>query len=503
MLLKELLKDICDGPPPRGPRGSSPRPKASRGEGTFGLWEESSRRIAAISCDSRTTGKDSLFVALKGSKQDGTQFIDEAIKKGARVVASSHPPAEKHKGVLFLQVDDPHKFLHEVTRRFYGPLSSKVKSIGVTGTNGKTTITYLVESILREAGKTCGVMGTVNYRIGKKVLPSKNTTPSLVENQQFLAGLAQKNIEYCVMEVSSHGLDQGRVDLIDFKTAVFTNLTSDHLDYHRTRDNYFLAKARLFTDLSPRAVSVINIDDPCGAKLVSLTRSRVVKYGILGEADVCAEDIKTSVHKSHFTVRADGQSLKIETKLIGVHNVYNILAAVGVCLNEGVSPETISRGIARLEHVPGRLDRIESPKGFAVFVDYAHTEDALKNVLEALRKIKPKRIITVFGCGGDRDKTKRPKMGRVAGQLSDIVIVTTDNPRSEDPQSIISGIILGFSTDNYQVVADREKAIATAIAMAGAGDIVLIAGKGHEDYQIFKDKTIAFDERAIVKKYLK
>ncbi len=496
MLLKELLKDIHLGPFPRGPRGSSPR-------GTFGLWEESSRRIAAISCDSRTTGKDSLFVALKGTRQDGTQFIDEAIKKGARVVASSHPPVEKCGDVLFLHVDDPHKFLYEVTRRFYGPLSSKVKSVGITGTNGKTTVTYLIESILREAGKTCGVMGTINYRIGKKVLPSKNTTPGLVENQQFLADLAQKNIEYCVMEVSSHGLDQGRVDLIDFKSAVFTNLTSDHLDYHRTRENYFLAKSRLFTNLSPRSVSVINIDDPYGVKLASLTGSRVVKYGVLGEADVCAKGIKANVHESHFTVRANGHSLKVRTKLIGLHNVYNILAAVGVCLNEGIALDVISRGVGRLEHVPGRLERIDSHKGFSVFIDYAHTEDALKNVLEALREIKPKRIITVFGCGGDRDKTKRPKMGRVAGQLSDVVVVTTDNPRSEDPQSIISEIILGFSTDNYQVVADREKAIVAAIAMADAGDIVLVAGKGHEDYQIFKGKTIPFNERKIVEKYLK
>lgn len=494
MLLKELLKDIYAGPFPRGPRGS-PR-------------EESSLRVTAIGCDSRTTGQGSLFVALKGTMQDGTQFIDEAIKKGARVVASSHPPAQKREDVLFLQVEDPHKFLHEVTRRFYGPLSSRVKSIGITGTNGKTTITYLIESILAEAGKTCGVMGTVNCRIGKKVLPSsgggpKNTTPGLVENQQFLADLAQKNIEYCVMEVSSHGLDQGRVDLIDFKSAVFTNLTSDHLDYHRTRENYFLAKARLFTGLSPKSLSVINIDDPFGVKLVSMTKSRVVKYGVSGEADICAKDIKTNVQESHFTVRANGQSLKIGTKLIGAHNVYNILAAVGVCLDEGIAPEAIIRGVARLERVPGRLERIDGRKGFPVFIDYAHTEDALKNVLGALRKITPKRIITVFGCGGDRDKTKRPKMGRVAGQLSDVVIVTTDNPRSEDPQSIISEIILGFSTDNYQVVADREKAIAKAIEMAGAGDIVLVAGKGHEDYQIFKDKTISFNERKIVEKYLK
>ncbi len=484
MLLKELLKDIYPGPLPRGPKGSS-------------------RHIAAVGCDSRTTEKDSLFVALKGTKQDGTQFIDQAIKKGACVVASSHLPEKRPADVVFLHVDDPHKFLREITRRFYGPLSSKVRSIGITGTNGKTTITYLVESILHEAGKTCGVMGTVNYRIGKKVLPSKNTTPGLVENQQFLASLAEKNVEYCVMEVSSHGLDQGRVELIDFKSAVFTNLTSDHLDYHRTRENYFLAKARLFTGLSARGVSVINVDDPYGVKLVSMTGSRVVKYGISAGADICAKDIKTSVDESHFIIHAHGQTIAIRTKLIGSHNVYNILAAVGVCLNEGIAPDVISRGIARLEHVPGRLERIESPKGFAVFVDYAHTEDALKNVLGALRQIKPKRIITVFGCGGDRDKTKRPKMGRVAGQLSDVVIVTTDNPRSEDPQSIISEIIYGFSTDNYQVVADREKAIETAIGLAERGDVVLIAGKGHEDYQIFKDRTISFNERKIVEKYLR
>ena len=485
IFLKELLKDIYAGALLREDSSS---------------WQLA---IRGIGSDSRTVVRGSLFVALKGTRHDGAQFIDEAIRRGARVIATSHPPAEKRKDILFLQVADPHKFLHEVTRRFYGPLSSRVKSIGVTGTNGKTTITYLIESILHEAGKTCGVMGTVNYRIGKKILPSKNTTPGLVENQQFLAKLAEKNIEYCVMEVSSHGLDQGRVELIDFKSAVFTNLTSDHLDYHRTREKYFLAKSRLFTNLSPRSVSVINVDDSYGLKLVSMTRSRVVKYGISSEAEVCAKDIKTSMQESHFTVRANGQSINARTKLIGLHNVYNILAAVGVCLNEGIAPDVISRGIARLEHVPGRLERIESPKGFAVFIDYAHTEDALKNVLEALRKINPVRIITVFGCGGDRDKTKRPKMGRVAGHLSDVVIVTNDNPRSEDPQAIISGIIRGFSTDHYQVVADREKAIETAIAMAGAGDIVLIAGKGHEDYQIFKDKTIAFNERKIVEKYLK
>lgn len=480
MLLDELLKDIYPTE----------------------LEDSRSYPISSICCDSRTAEKDSLFIAMKGAQHDGAAFVEEAIRRGARVIVSNNGSLHKRNGVLFLHVADPQQFLRSVTQRFYGPLSSRVKCVGITGTNGKTTITYLVESILKEANKNCGIVGTVNCRIGARVLPTKNTTPGLAENQRFLADLSKEGIEYCVMEVSSHGLDQGRVDLIDFKSAVFTNLTSDHLDYHKTRENYFLAKARLFTGLSSVSSSIINGDDPYGQKLVGMTKSRVLTYGISDQTDITAKDIKTSVRGSSFKLRVKGKEILIETKLIGLHNVYNILAAVGVGLSENIPLDVIAQGIAAMKHVPGRLERIDSPKGFSVFIDYAHTEDALKNVLEAIRQIGPQKIITVFGCGGDRDKTKRPKMGAVAGQLSDMVIVTNDNPRSEDPQAIINEIIAGFTAKNYQTIADRKEAIHKAIDLAKSGDVVLVAGKGHEDYQIFKDKTIPFNERQIVEKYL-
>ena len=483
MLLKELLKNVYDG-----------ALDAASGH----------REIFAVGSDSRTVEKDSLFVALKGSRQDGTDFIEEAIRRGARVIAASHVPSRQRSDVVFLRVADPRHFLREVTRRFYGPMASRVRCIGVTGTNGKTTITYLLESILKNAGKECGVIGTVNYRMAGEIFPSssKNTTPGMVENQRFLAELFQRHIGYCVMEVSSHAIDQGRVALIDFQTAVFTNLTSDHLDYHGTRENYFLAKARLFTDLSSENTAVINLDDPWGQKLVAMTKAKVVRYGIREKADVCAADIELDVQGSRFNLCAPQGKAAIQTRLIGLHNVYNILAAAAAALAQGIGLDAVREGVARLEHVPGRLERIDSPKGFSVFIDYAHTEDALKNVLQALRGSVPGRIITVFGCGGDRDKTKRPKMGAVVGELSDAAIVTNDNPRGEDPQAIIQEIVAGFTKNNYEVIADREQAIRKAIETAQSGDIVLIAGKGHEDYQIFKDKTIAFDERGIVRKYL-
>ncbi len=460
------------------------------------------REITAIDCDSRMIQKDSLFVVLKGLRHDGMDFVDEAIDRGACVIVANRVPRVTRHDVLFLRVADPHRFMRQAIERFYGGLSSRVRSIGVTGTNGKTTVTYLIESILKQAGWPCGVMGTVNCRMGEDVFAAQNTTPDFVKIHQFLAELSQRHIEYAVMEVSSHGLAQGRVDLINFKSAVFTNLTSDHLDYHKTRENYFLAKSRLFTTLSKESLAVINVDDHYGQRLISMTKARVMRYGILGAADIYAKDIKTAVGTSHFTVCVPTGQAVIETALCGLHNVYNILAAIGVCYNEGITLPEIVRGIARLKYVPGRLERLESPKGFSVFIDYAHTEDALKNVLEALRHLKPRRIITVFGCGGDRDKTKRPKMGAVASELSDIVIVTNDNPRSEDPASIVAQIIAGFSREDYQVVMDREEAIKTAITIATHGDIVLIAGKGHEDYQIFKDKTVSFNEHAIVRKYL-
>ena len=304
------------------------------------------------------------------------------------------------------------------------------------------------------------------------------------------------------MEVSSHALEQGRVELIDFVTAVFTNLTSDHLDYHKNVENYFLAKAKLFQNLTLKATAVVNIDDPYGRRLAGMTRAKVLTYGIQSRAEIQAVDIEPSIHGSQFLLKTSQGSILIKTKLIGLHNIYNILSAVGVCLANRIDLPTIKKAIEKFSNVPGRLEKVEAGQKFHVFVDYAHTEDGLKNVLNSLRKVRRSKIITVFGCGGDRDPTKRPKMGKVVSRLSDTAIVTSDNPRSEDPQAIINEILPGFEKKNYTVVIDRKDAIEAALVQAKADDIVLIAGKGHENCQIFKDRTIHFDDRETVREIL-
>ncbi len=460
--------------------------------------------IQAISCDSRRVEKDSLFVALKGTSLDGASFIESAIDKGARVIAVERKTQLKiiHPDVCYLYVDDAHQFLRDLAKRFYGNPSALVKTIGVTGTNGKTTITYLVQSIFAQTGQECAIIGTINYKLGNKTIPSANTTPGLLDNQQFLCDLTKEGIAYCVMEVSSHALDQGRIDLIDFKTAVFTNLTSDHLDYHKTRENYFLAKSLLFKNLSAHAAAVINVDDEFGVRLTTMTKAKVITYGIKNNATLQAKDIELNLKGTRFKLIIDKKEISIQTKLFGIHNVYNILAAIGVAYQENISFEVIQKGIEKLAFVNGRLERVDCGQDFAVFIDYAHTEDALINVLSTIRQTSKAKIILVFGCGGDRDKTKRPKMGSVACAMADFSIITSDNPRSEDPEMIIKEIVQGFKKNNYTVVVNREEAIDKALKMATSGDIVLIAGKGHETYQIFKDKTIHFDEREVVRKIL-
>ncbi|HQP10851.1 MAG TPA: UDP-N-acetylmuramoyl-L-alanyl-D-glutamate--2,6-diaminopimelate ligase, partial [Candidatus Omnitrophota bacterium] len=364
------------------------------------------------------------------------------------------------------------------------------------------TITYLLEAILGQAKKECGVIGTVNYRLADTVVPAGQTTPGFLDNQHFLTSLAWQHVPYCVMEVSSHALTQDRVHGIDFKGAIFTNLTSDHLDYHETRENYFQAKSLLFRNLGPGSTAVINIDDPYGQRLLSMTQAKVVTYGIERTADVMAKKIRMDMSGSRFALIALEGKVEIKTRLVGMYNIYNILAAISMCLAEGVSLKDIRKGIDRLGAVPGRLERVDCGQKFSVFIDYAHTQDALKNVLETVRKISKAKIILVFGCGGNRDKTKRPLMGEVAGRLADFAFVTSDNPRNEDPQSIIDQILPGFQRDNYKVIVNREEAIGQALKMAKSGDAVLIAGKGHEMYQIFANGPVYFNEREIVKKFL-
>ena len=475
--------------------------------------------VLTVSCDSREEQKDGLFVALTGFKFKGEDFIKDAIAQGAKVIVKSRDPIYRNRAVVtshshsishlakegnvcVLSVDDPKGFLYSVGQRFYGDPSDKIKSIGVTGTNGKTTITYLIESIIHAAGKRCGVIGTVNYRIGEKILPSKNTTPGFLDNQRYLAQLVDLKVDYCVMEASSHALDQGRLEGIHFSAGIFTNLTQDHLDYHKDMDSYFKAKSLLFKDLLSTATSIINVDDDHGKRLLPLTKSKVITYAIDGPADVRAQNMVYHLSGSSFDIFFPKGVIKINTRFIGKHNIYNILAAFAWGLSQDLNLDLIRQGIENMTHVPGRLESVDNDKGIFIFIDYAHTEDGLVNVLKALKAVSADKVILVFGCGGDRDRTKRPKMARAACALADHSIVTSDNPRSENPQAIIDEIVIGFTRKNYETCVDRKEAIGRALKLAQKNQIVLIAGKGHEDYQIFKDRTISFNEREIVKECL-
>jgi UDP-N-acetylmuramoyl-L-alanyl-D-glutamate--2,6-diaminopimelate ligase len=469
--------------------------------------------VRGISCNSKSVGDGFVFVAIKGTRQDGNRFIEEAISKGAKAVVVQSPgrlPVRQAGKVTkspakipFIGVKDTRRALAELATEFYGNPSLKIKVIGVTGTNGKTTVTYLIEGIIKEAGFSPAVIGTVNYRFKDKIIPSKNTTPGPIELQSMLAEMLETRIDYAVMEVSSHALHQERTEGINFHSAVFTNLTQDHLDYHKTLDNYFSSKARLFQDISPGSFAVINNDDKYGARIKKLTRAGVITYGIKNKADITARDIKFDTLHTEFLLAGPGLGAGFRSRLIGMHNVYNILAAVAWALKEGIGLSVIKSAIEGFSEVPGRLERIDSKAGFSVFVDYAHTEDALSNIIATLRQLSKKRIIVVFGCGGERDKTKRPKMGRVVSEFSDYAIITSDNPRSEEPLRIIEDIRKGIKKNNYCVIPQRKEAIKKSLSLAQPGDIVLVAGKGHENYQILKEGVIHFDDREAVRECLK
>jgi len=457
--------------------------------------------VKGIACDSKAVSRDYLFIAVPGTKVDGHRFANEAVERGASAVV-----IEKNvmlgDGIAKVYVKDSRTALAKIANEFYGRPAEKLRCIGITGTNGKTTISYLMDSIVSAAGHKAGLIGTINYRIGERVIPATNTTPGPVELYNFMDKMTQNSIDYLVMEVSSHSLDQRRVEGIDFAVAIFTNLTGDHLDYHKTLGEYFNAKAKLFEGLGAGSCGIINIDDEWGKKLLRRSKGRVMTYGTKTGADFLAGGMELSLSGTKFKISTPGGQIKIETKLIGLHNVYNITAAVAAGSALGFSPEAVKRGIENVRAIPGRLEPIDCGQPFKVFVDYAHTDDALYNVLSALRPLIPERIIVVFGCGGDRDRAKRPRMGKVAGELADLVIVTSDNPRSEDPRTITEEITAGIETKNYRVTVDRMEAIRQALSAARDGDCVLIAGKGHETYQVLKDTTIAFDDREVARKIL-
>jgi UDP-N-acetylmuramoyl-L-alanyl-D-glutamate--2,6-diaminopimelate ligase len=430
--------------------------------------------------------------------------VDAARKKGAVAVCSEAAP--RGEGT-WVRVRDAREALALVSAANLGDPAQSLELVGVTGTNGKTTTAYLVDSALRAAGETVGLVGTVEYRVGSRVAEAVRTTPESSDLQALLREMVDGGCRRAVLEVSSHSLALKRVYGIPFKVAVFTNLTRDHLDFHGDMDAYFAAKRLLFdTLLRPDGHAIVNLDDDRAAELARVSRGKVWSYSLESpRADLLAEDLRLSMSGTRFRARTPLGPLEIETALVGAFNVQNALAALGAGLALGLPQDAVQRGIAALKGVPGRMERVAAGQDFTVLVDYAHTDDALRNLLETVRSLAPRRVITVFGCGGDRDRTKRPLMGAVAARLSDVVILTSDNPRSEPPEAILEEIQRGMPQARgaeVQVIPDRRDAIARALEMGREGVVVVIAGKGHEPYQVLRDRTVPFDDRQVARDVL-
>lgn len=462
--------------------------------------------IRGIAYDSRQVEPGFLFVAIKGFVTDGHFYINDAVTRGAAAVllqdATAAPP-----GVPWVQVCDTRSGLAAVSARFYNYPARVLHLAGVTGTNGKTTTTYLLHSIYRHGGHKVGLIGTISNYIGDKKLPVERTTPEALDLQRLLRQICDAGCRKAVMEVSSHALALNRVDVRDFNSVIFTNLTQDHLDFHKDMEDYFNAKARLFKDMNPKGTAVINADDRYGQKLVRLGRGRVVTYGVRQTADVKGYNLQVKAEGVVFDVASQWGNFTLDLRLTGLFNVYNALAAAAAGLSEGYSPDEIQEALAGVTGVPGRFERVDCGQEFTVIIDYAHTPDGLDNVLLAAQGIARNKVIAVFGCGGDRDKTKRPLMGKIAANRADFIVVTSDNPRSENPMDIIADIVSGFdgpgAGKNYTVVPDRREAIRFAFHRAQPGDIIVIAGKGHEDYQIIGNTRLSFDDRKVASEILK
>ena len=469
-----------------------------------GLRGAGDRVVSGVAYDSRKVAADSLFVAIPGTKHDGFEYVEEAIKRGAGVIVSPHGRFPS-RDVTHVQVEDARRALADIADVYYGHPSGVLDVIGVTGTNGKTTTTFMLRDILEGAGRSPGLLGTVQYEIGSRIIPASRTTPESLDIQSYFTQIRNAGGKSAVMEVSSHALDQGRVRGIDFDVAVFSNLTRDHLDYHLTMERYFEAKRRLFTSLgqgSKRAVAVVNRDDPWGRRLASDpgVRAQVLTFGIEDGADIQARDVVFNPQGSDFTVRSPWGEARVHVPLLGRFNLQNGLAAYAAARALGLDDEPVIRGLARRVAVPGRLEEIPGRRGWRVFVDYAHTDDALANVLETLRHYTKGRLLVVFGCGGNRDQAKRTLMGSVAARLADMSILTSDNSRDEPPAEIIEQIRAGFGgLTNYEIVEDRAKAIEMALALAREGDAVLVAGKGHETTQETRGTFSLFDDRQVVR----
>lgn len=456
--------------------------------------------------DSRIVEPGDIFVAVKGPNVDGHDFIPQVITKGAKFIvcqSSSSVAVPAQAGIQVIAVPDSSLALASLAQAANGNPAEKLTNLAVTGTKGKTTVTFLVRSCFQAAGEKCGLIGTVIYDTGIDVLPAPLTTPDCLTIAQSQSQMLKAGAKYMVIEASSHALDQNRVAAINFKAAAFTNLTGDHLDYHKTTENYLVAKSKLFTTLSPDSIAVLNKQSSYSKEIAAITKAKILWFAVDEKADLSAEIHSIDDSGVTFTLQYQGQSIRIKTPLLGRFNVANHLAAAGLCLSVGLDLKTVARGLSALGAIPGRLENVKSAAPFTVLVDFAHTDDALDNVLSTLKPLCKARLIVVFGCGGDRDKTKRPRMAKVVEKYADLTIVTSDNPRTENPDDIIRQIVAGFKdpgSSKIKIEPDRKKAIALAIESAKENDVVIIAGKGHESYQIigkqkfpFSDQQIAFD----------
>jgi UDP-N-acetylmuramoyl-L-alanyl-D-glutamate--2,6-diaminopimelate ligase len=456
------------------------------------------RDVTSICYDSRQVAPGSLFCAIEGNQVDGHAFIEQAIEKGAIAVVSQKPHLTTR--ATHIQIKDSRDALARLAATFYEDPSARLQLVGVTGTNGKTTTTFLIKHLLERAGQRTGLIGTVSYQIGERLLPAQRTTPESVDLQQLFSQALEAGCVNLAMEVSSIALALNRVDEMRFRAAVFTNLTQDHLDFHRGMKEYFQAKEKLFekiSDETPKSgIGIINVDDPYGQQLVARFSDRlnVVTYGMGARADFRASNYRIEPTGTSYQLDVKGKSYLVRIPLIGRFNIYNSLAALATASTLGIDIRSSVLALARAPQIPGRLEAVPAKRQFQVFVDYAHTDDALLNVIKTCRDLNPARLIVVFGCGGDRDRAKRPLMGAVADQFADYSIVTSDNPRKEDPEAIIHDVVAGFKGRNFETIVDRREAITRAITLASPRDIVLIAGKGHEKYQEFRDHTVPFDD---------
>jgi len=462
---------------------------------------ENNIKYVNIEYDSRLVKKNGIFIALDGFKLDGHNYIESAIKNGAKCILVSKDVPIIDKSITYIKIENLRYKLGKIGLNYYGELLDKINLIGITGTNGKTTSTYIIEHILGESSR----IGTIEYKVGDEIIEAKNTTPESLDIVKLINKTVCKNIKNMVMEVSSHALELGRVDMLAYDTVIFTNLTQDHLDYHKDMENYYTAKKKLFKLLKKGQKGVINIDDHWGKRLHEELGENIITVGIESKCDIGGKILNYTNHNMSIQINYNNRSYELDVELMGKFNLYNILGSVGAAVALGYEISYIVDRLKTVKKVPGRFETINIGQNFMAVVDYAHTEDGLINILESISEFKKNKIITVFGAGGDRDKTKRPKMAIAAAKYSDYVIVTNDNSRTEDPKIIADEVIEGFKNigyTNYKVIIDREEAIKYAISLTEKNDILLVAGKGHETYQIIGNEKFHFDDREIIKKYI-